>query len=104
MNSYLQHARIYQRGHITAKENAGHWLWALLWTPLRGLPPRLHPLSPAGGVRSVGGINELLGVCIFGPHAVIAFFDLEGPGGEVCGQDGFEAEAESQGGWIGVGP
>jgi hypothetical protein len=31
---YLQHARVYQQGHVTAKGNAGLWLWAL--------PPRLQ--------------------------------------------------------------
>jgi hypothetical protein len=40
--SLSTHARLYLRGHVTAKGNAGHWLWPLLWTPLRALPPRLH--------------------------------------------------------------
>jgi hypothetical protein len=30
----LQHARVYQQGHVTTKGNAGLWLWAL--------PPRLQ--------------------------------------------------------------
>ena len=40
----LQHARVYQQGHVTAKGIAGLWLWALLWTPLQELPPRLQRL------------------------------------------------------------
>jgi hypothetical protein len=59
MNGYLQHAHVYQQGHVTAKGTARHWLWALLWTPLRGLPPQLHrpptsnvlPIFERAGVR-----------------------------------------------------
>jgi hypothetical protein len=44
MNSVSTHMHLYQQGHVTAKGNAGHWLWALLWALLRGLPPRLNVL------------------------------------------------------------
>jgi hypothetical protein len=30
---------------VTTKGTAELWLWALLWTLLRGLPPRLHRLT-----------------------------------------------------------
>jgi hypothetical protein len=42
MNLVSTHTRLYQQGHVTAKGNAGHWLWALLWAPLQGLPPWLQ--------------------------------------------------------------
>jgi hypothetical protein len=40
-------ARVYLPGHVTAKGTAELWLWALLWTPLWGLPPRLQRTSSA---------------------------------------------------------
>jgi hypothetical protein len=48
-DSLSTHTRLYLRGHVTAKGNAGLWLWTRLWAPLRGLPPRLHvpPLTVA---------------------------------------------------------
>ena len=49
MDSLSTQARVYLQGHVTAKGTAELGLWALLWTPLRGLPPRLHvpPLTVA---------------------------------------------------------
>jgi hypothetical protein len=49
LDSVSTHTRVYQQGHVTAKETARLCLWSLLWTPLRGLPPRLHvpPLTVA---------------------------------------------------------
>jgi hypothetical protein len=42
MDLVSTNTHLYQQGHVTAKGTAKLWLWALLWAPLRGLPPRLQ--------------------------------------------------------------
>jgi hypothetical protein len=39
------HMRLYLQGHVTAKGNAGLWLWTWLWAPLQGLPPWLQQFA-----------------------------------------------------------
>ena len=54
-------------------------------------------LAAVCGTYSSRGIDEFLGVCIFGTHVVITFLDLKGPGSKLSGQDRFETDVESQG-------